>query len=62
MSVSRCKRQDAISHEDEEDQRGMGNAHMRDWANVFLIVAVILAGLELVSFARRRQPSFDGHG
>jgi hypothetical protein len=58
----RCKGHDVVSNEVEEDRRGMEQAHLRDWADVFLLVGVILVGLELVYCARGRRSSFDGNG
>ena len=53
MLALRSKGHGAVSTEVEEGRRGIAQA--RDWADVFLFVAVILAGLELIYFARRRR-------
>lgn len=57
MLGSRCNGHDAVSHEVEESRQGIEQAHRRDWADVFLLVAVILVGLELVYCARGGQSS-----
>lgn len=57
MLGSRSNEHNAVSNEVEESRRGIEQAQRRDWADVFLLVAVILVGLELVYCARGGQSS-----